>query len=169
MANIEVRGKQPQSPSRRMREWPSFFSEPFAWSPFGMMRRMAEEMNRAFQSWPEEGIAESAWPALDVYEEDSTLKIRADLPGMNPDDVTIEVTESGVTLSGERKHEREERSEGFYRSERSYGTFRRTIPLPEGADLDKAKAEFHDGELQVSIPIPESGRHRRQIPISAKK
>ena len=169
MANIEIRDKKTHSPSRHMREWPSFFSDPFSWTPFGMMRRMADEMNRAFQTWPDMGQLESAWPAIDVYEEDGGLKIRADLPGMKPEDVKIEVTDGGVTLSGERKQEKEEHSEGVYRSERSYGAFRRTIPLPDGANIDKAEAQFRDGELQVSIPIPKAARKHRQIPISTKK
>jgi HSP20 family protein len=170
MADIEIRDEQSKKPSRRIQEWPSFFSDPFSWTPFGMMRRMADEMNRVFKTWPEIGqFTESAWPALDAYEEDNSLKIRADLPGMKPDDIRIEVTDNGITLSGERKQEKEERGKGFYRSERSYGEFRRTIPLPEGADIDKAEAEFHDGELQVYIPIPESTKKRRQIPISGKK
>ena len=88
---------------------------------------------------------------------------------MKPDDVKIEVTGNGITLSGERKQEKEENREGYYFSERSYGTFRRTVPLPEGADIDKAKAEFRDGELQVSVPIAEGSGRRRQIPISSKK
>ena len=166
MADIVAKGKQEKIPSRQTREWPSFLSEPFSWTPFGMMRWMADEMNRAFHTSPEMSqFAESAWPALDVYEEDNSLRIRADLPGMKPEDVKNEVTGNGVTLSGERKQEKEENREGYYFSERSYGTFRRTVPLPEGADIDKAKAEFRDGELQVLIPIVESAGRRRQIPI----
>jgi HSP20 family protein len=166
MANIEIKGKHAESPSSRIRQWPSLFSEPFGWGRYGMLRRMADEMERAFQARPEMGqFGESEWPALDVYEEDSKLKIRADLPGMKPEDVKNEVTGNGVTLSGERKQEKEENREGYYFSERSYGTFRRTVPLPEGADIDKAKAEFRDGELQVLIPIAESAGRRRQIPI----
>lgn len=170
MADIVAKGKQEKIPSRQTREWPSFLSEPFSWTPFGMMRWMADEMNRAFHTSPEMSqFAESAWPALDVYEEDNSLRIRADLPGMKPDDVKIEVTDNNMTLSGERKQEKEEHRESFYRSERSYGTFRRAISLPEGADIDKAEAKFHDGELEVRIPISEGPRKWRRIPISSKK
>ena len=130
---------------------------------------MAEELEREFGRWPalSEGV-ESAWPAVDVYEEDSTLNIRADLPGIKPENLKVRVTEHGVTLDGERKYEHEEQREGVYRSEWSYGTFHRTIPLPEGSDPDKAKAEYHDGELKIVIPFPEAKKRRREIPISAR-
>jgi HSP20 family protein len=169
MPDIEVRKKQTQSPTRQRREWPSLFAEPAAWTPFAMMRRMADEMDRAFGGWSDmEEAFQSAWPAIDVYEEDSTLNVKADLPGMKPDDVKVEVSDGQVLLSGERKQEHEEKREGYYRSERSYGSFRRMIPLPEDADIDKAEAEFHDGELRIRVPIPENSRHRRQIPIGKK-
>jgi HSP20 family protein len=169
MADIEIKEKQTSSPSRRMREWPSFFSGPFGWGRYGMLRRMADEMDRAFRAWPDVSqFGDSEWPAIDVYEEDSNLKIRADLPGMKPEDVKIEVTEDGITLSGERRQEKEENREGYYFSERSYGSFRRTVPLPEGSDIEKAKAEYHDGELQVLVPMPKNAKQHRQIPISAE-
>jgi HSP20 family protein len=130
---------------------------------------MADEMDRAFGGWSDmDEAVQSRWPAIDVYEEDDTLKVRADLPGMKADDVKVEVSDGRVILSGERKQEHEEKGEGFYRSERSYGSFRRMIPLPEDADIEKAEADFHDGELRIQIPIPENNRNRRQIPIGKK-
>ena len=78
----------------------------------------------------------------------------------------MEVTDEGLVIQGERKREHEEKREGYYRSERSYGQFYRLIPLPENANIDQAHAEFRNGELRVSIPVPEQQRRVRQIPIS---
>ena len=170
MARVDVQRRETQVPipRRSSRGWPSMFmADPFGGSPFGMVRRLAEELDREFGRWPalSEG-AESAWPAVDVYEEDSTLNVLADLPGVRPEDLKVQVTEAGVILDGERKHNHEERGETSYRSEWAYGAFHRMIPLPDGADTEKAKAEYHDGELKIVIPIPEAKKRRRQIPVS---
>src|SRR5262245_44784974 len=115
----------------RTEAWPSF-------SPFGMMRRFVDEMDRMFEgvgfpsmerSWT---TAERFSPEIDIFERDGKLVLRADLPGLTKDDVKVDITEDAVILEGERKFEHEERDEGLYRSERSYGHFRRQIPLPEG-------------------------------------
>ena len=84
---------------------------------------------------------------------------------MKPEDVKLEITREALVISGERKQEREEKGEGFHRSERHYGRFYRQIPLPEGAETDKAEARFTNGELRVTIPVPEVAHERRQIPI----
>jgi len=94
----------------------------------------------------------SSWlPAVEVTERGNTLVVRADLPGINQDDLKVEVTPDGLTIQGERKREHEERGAWGYRSERSYGSFYRTIPLPEGASVDGAKAAFKDGVLEVFL------------------
>jgi len=137
-------------------------------NPFALMRRMSEDMDRMFAgsagSASEDG---STWfPAVEVTERDNSLVIRADLPGINQNDLKVEVTPEGLTLQGERKRQHEERGAWGYRSERTYGSFYRTIPLPEGASTDNAKAEFKDGVLEVTVAIPEQQNRRRQIPIS---
>ena len=98
-------------------------------------------------------------------ERDNNLVVRAELPGLSNDDVKVKMTDEGLVIQGERKREREEKGEGWYRSERSYGQFYRLIPLPEGVNAEQAKARFENGVLEVSIPIPESRRSRRSIPI----
>jgi len=143
----------------------------FNLSPFATMRRLAEEMDRAFASTfglsritAETGL----WtPAIEVREHDGNLEITAELPGLKRDDVKVECTDEGITIEGERRQERQEKQGGYHRTERSYGHFYRMIPLPEGAETDKAKAEFKDGLLQVRVPIHESRRQGRQIPISS--
>jgi HSP20 family protein len=117
------------------------------------------------------GGRESEWgmwmPSIDVRERDNQLIINADLPGLNSEDVKIEVNDEGLVIRGERKREHEEQKEGYYRTERSYGTFYRLVPLPEGANVEQAKANFKDGVLEVTVPIPEGVRKRREIPIES--
>jgi HSP20 family protein len=86
---------------------------------------------------------------------------------LNKEDVKVEVTNEGLVIQGERKREREEDRGGVHRSERSYGAFYRLIPLPEGANIEQAKAKFNNGVLQVEVPVPKSQEKSRQIPIEA--
>ena len=106
-------------------------------------------------------------PAVEVRERDGKLEVVADLPGIKESDVKVEVTDEGLVIQGERKSEHEENRGGLYRSERSYGQFYRLIPLPETANIDQARAEFRNGEMRVTIPVPEQQRRGRQIPISS--
>jgi HSP20 family protein len=140
-------------------------------SPFSMMRRFSDEMDRMFSNF---GFARgpNSWgnwtPPVEVRERDGNLEISAELPGMSKDDVKVECSPEGITIEGEKKQETEKEEGGIHRSERFYGHFYRTIPVPEGAEIDKAKAEFKDGVLQVRVPLSEQARSkRRQIPISA--
>jgi HSP20 family protein len=92
-------------------------------------------------------------PAIDVFEKDGALHIRAELPGLTEKDVEIEVTEDGLTISGEKKEEKEVKEEKYYRSERSYGRFLRRISLPKTAEAEKAEAHFRDGVLEIDMPL----------------
>jgi HSP20 family protein len=137
-------------------------------NPFTFMRRISDEMERVFaSSLPGWGMTESAaWsPNIEVTEREGQLRVYADLPGLNKEDVKVEVTPEGLVIQGERKREHEEHEQGRYRSERSYGAFYRRIPLPESANVDQARAEFHNGILEISIPVPEEKQKRITIPI----
>jgi HSP20 family protein len=106
-------------------------------------------------------------PDIDVFQRGNELVIRADLPGLKKDDVKVDVTEESVTIQGERKREHEEEREGRYRVERSYGSFSRLIPLPEGAITDQAKASFDNGVLEITMPAPpEQVRRGRRLEIA---
>jgi HSP20 family protein len=149
-------------------------------SPFRALQRFADEIDRMFDDvgrrwtgippWRERTTADTWAPQIEVFQKDNELVVRADLPGMRRDDVTVEVTEDAVTIQGERRHESEEEREGLYRSERIYGSFYRLIPLPEGAITEQAKASFRDGVLEITMPVPPKSKGRRiEIGEGAKK
>jgi HSP20 family protein len=118
--------------------------------------------------WWELGTEWEAWtPAIEVVHRDNELVVRADLPGLSKDEIKVDLTEDAITIQGERKREHKEEREGVYRSERSYGSFSRVIPLPEGTMTDQAKATFKDGVLEVTMPAPpEQVRRGRRLEIS---
>lgn len=146
-------------------------------SPFGMMRRFAEDMDRMFEDFAFPSLGQGLFgrsigmerfsPQIDIFERDGKLVLRADLPGMNKDDITVEITDDAVIIEGERKYEHEENQEGVYRSERSYGHFRREIPLPTGVKTDNATANFKNGVLEISIDAPQSTKNRRRVDIQS--
>ncbi len=138
----------------------------FSMNPFELMRRFTDEMDRAFAGGRE---AREMWaPNIEVREKNNNLVISADLPGLNKEDVKIEATDEGLVIQGERKREEERREPGLYRSERSYGRFYRLIPLPEGAKVENAKAQFNNGVLEITVPVSEPERKRLEIPIEAE-
>jgi HSP20 family protein len=110
----------------------------------------------------------SRWsPPIEVSEQDGQMVVCADLPGINKDDVRVEVTDDALVIAGERKHESDEMRGGVRQSERSYGSFQRIIPLPEGVKADEAKARFKDGVLEVRIPVQEQKSRARRIQIDS--
>ena len=139
------------------------------WDPVRDLDSLQSDMNRLFdgffQGRPGNGQSRRRWiPAMDLVETEDSLVLRADLPGMSEDDIDIEVKDGVLTVSGERKAEHEEKSEGFYRVERAFGTFARQLSLPEGIDAEKVAASFDRGVLEVKIPKPEKTKpHRVQI------
>jgi HSP20 family protein len=148
-------------------------TRPSAWdlSPFRTLQRMSDEMDRMFENfgfgrrWAQpfgrETRADLWAPDVEVVQKNNELMIRADLPGLKKEDISIDITDTEICIQGERKHEREQEHEGYYRSERGYGSFCRVIPLPEGTITDQAKASFKDGVLEVTMPAPPASRGRR--------
>ena len=104
-------------------------------------------------------------PAIDVFEKDGKLHVQAELPGMKPEDIEIEVTGEGLTISGEKKDEREVKEDNYYRAERSYGRFRREIVLPAGTDTGLVQASFKDGVLKVEVPLKTPEETRKKIEV----
>ena len=167
------------APERR----PAFFLSPREDNPFAFMRRFAGDMERFFEDfgsirvmpllrrdlWPRVGeFGRAVWsPEVEVFERDGQFTVRADLPGVTKDGVKVEVADAALTISGERKEETEEKGEGFYRSERTYGSFFRRIPLPEGVKADEADATFKNGVLEVAMPAPKRSSTARHGQPSA--
>lgn len=150
-------------------------------NPFGMMRRFTEDLERmfdnsqlyrfptvfdqAFSPFRAEFASIEWMPEVELLQNNGKLMVKADLPGLTKDDVKVELTDKVLTISGERKDEKEEKREGFYRSERSYGRFFRQIPLPEGVKTDKANATFRNGVLEITMPAPKMESQARQLEI----
>jgi HSP20 family protein len=139
-------------------------------TPFSLFRRMTEEFDRVLQPFlsEDEAGASIAWtPTVEISERDGKYRILAELPGLSPDEVRVEVENDALILQGERQVEQEATEGGIRRSERQFGFFYRRIPLPEGADPEQAKAKFHDGILEITLPVPDRQAKRRQIQIEA--
>jgi HSP20 family protein len=143
----------------------------FRMSPFSMLRRMSDEMDRMFGEFgSHRGREGSIWsPPIEVTEQDGRYVVRAELPGLNPADVKLEVTDEAVVIQGERKSERDETKGGVHMTERMYGHFHRSIPLPEGAKVDDARARFENGVLEITVPVQEQRTKRREIPIESTR
>jgi HSP20 family protein len=138
-------------------------------SPFSLLGRITEEFDRILQPFLSESeTANIAWiPTVEVSQHDGKYHILAELPGLSPNEVRVEVDDDAVILQGERQVEREANEGGTRRSERQFGMFYRRIPLPEGADPEQAKAKFHDGILEITMPAPNKQTERRQIQVEA--
>jgi HSP20 family protein len=148
--------------------------------PFAWMRQMQDQIDRAFtglrggKGSPAWGantmLSRSDWsPALDVFQRGNDLVIRADVPGLSKDDITVDVGDDAVTIRGERRYDHEEERDGVFRSERSYGSFYRAIPLPEGAIADSAKATFNNGVLEIVLQAPSADvRRGRRLEIKER-
>ena len=153
--------------------------------PFSTMRRITEEMDRLFDSFglgrsffPSEfgqsaqfgsadpqGTAALWAPHVYVVEREGKLLISADLPGVKKEDVKVEINQDGVTIQGQRHQERTSSDRGYYQSERSYGSFYRSIPLPDGANTESASATFRDGVLQIEVQAPSQQARGRTLEI----
>jgi HSP20 family protein len=150
-------------------------------TPFGFMRRFTEDMEKLFKDFQGfrfpsffekefapflKEVEDVDWvPTVEILRHNGDFTVRAELPGLTKDDVKVEVTDNTLTLSGERKEEKEEKREGYYRTERSYGSFYRLIPLPDGTNVDKATATFKDGMLEVKLQVPKTEPRTREVEI----
>lgn len=148
-------------------------------TPFTFMQRMFEDMDRLFGGgFGQHGdivpggenfgdvelVSRDVWsPAIDVSQQGDKLVVRADLPGVDKDDVRLSVTDDAIVLEGERKSETESTEGNVYHSERSYGSFMRRIPLPSGVDANAVDASFDNGVLEVVVPLSQSGARKVEV------
>ncbi|HEY7669203.1 MAG TPA: Hsp20/alpha crystallin family protein [Hyphomicrobium sp.] len=161
MSNIEV-SKSQRQPATRSR---------------GLFEEFRDEMNRVFErfetGWPHWPLASARWPTsvmvpeLDVHENDKSFSIEVELPGVEEKDVSVTFNNGYLTVKGEKKSEREEKKENYYLAERSFGSFERSLRLPDTLDESKIVARFDKGVLKISAPKrPEAVKAERKIEIA---
>jgi HSP20 family protein len=137
------------------------------WDPFREMTSVQNQFNRLVdQMWG--GRQESWLPAVDVFDNKDSVVVKAELAGMDPDDIQIEVEDNVLTVKGERKFEEKVDDERYYRVERRYGSFQRSLALPQGVKPDDISASYEDGILIVTVPKVEEEKPKR-IEVKAKK
>ena len=153
------------SPFRRSRGGGGF------WDPLSEMNRMFDDMFGGPARGPEgrqRGQQLTEWaPAVDVLQRDGDLVVRAELPGVRPEDVDITVQERVLTISGQRREEQEEQRGGYYVKERRSGSFSRSMTLPEGVNEDSIRARYENGVLEVTIEGAAAVREPRRIQVEA--
>jgi len=140
------------------------------WNPWNEMMGIGKDLHRMFDGRSSiaparqevQGGAPGRWnPVVDVYETDEAYVVNAELPGMSKEDITIDVKDRILTVTGERSDENEMKRERYYRKERFFGRFERSFSLPEGVDSEMITAELKNGVLKVSIPRPEKNKPKR--------
>jgi len=155
--------QQPNGGAREQKQQPPESLQSL--NPSSLVRRFIDEVDRladdfgigrGLLSSVERGLPGAWAPQIEMFERGGQLIVHADLPGLRKEDVKVELFDDAVTIEGERRNQRDEKEEGFYRSERSYGRFFRRVPLPQGVNTEDAKASFRDGVLEVTMPAPKS-------------
>ena len=144
------------------------------WDPFQEMVSMRDRIDQVFDGYfgrfsgiSDEALERTWAPPVDIYENKDHIIVKAELPGMKKDDISIEVKGNVLTLTGERKHEKETKKENYYRIERSYGKFSRSFTLPDSVKVDKVKANYKDGVIEISLPKTEKSK-AKAIPIKVQ-
>ncbi len=144
------------------------------WDPFRDLLSLQERMNRLFEDslsrtkHPDEDILSASWtPLVDIYETDTHVVMKAELPGMSKEDISVEVKENMLILMGERKFQKNVKEENYHRLERNYGKFQRAFTLPFEVDRSKIEAHYRDGVLEVTLPKTESSKPK-QIEIKVR-
>jgi HSP20 family protein len=143
------------------------------YNPFALLR---QEVNALFDNFPRGSEIEPFTgrfgvfsPSVDIKESDKDIKVSAELPGMEEKDIEVSLGRDSLTIKGEKKEEKEDKGKNYYRMERSYGSFTRTIPLPAEVDMDKVKAEFKKGILTVTLPkTARAIKETKKIPVKAE-
>jgi HSP20 family protein len=131
------------------------------WEPFAELADMRQRFDRLLG---ELGDGEREWmPAIDMVRDNGDLVVRAEVPGIKPEEIEVKAEEGTLTISGKHEEAEEEKGKHFVRRERRYGAFVRTMALPDGVDPKKIKASTHDGVLEVTIPLP---KEKAQEPVT---
>src|SRR3989440_833171 len=142
------------------------------WDPFRDLGMLQDRMNRLFDDagrvWrTDEPAATTSWsPSVDIFETEGEIVVKAELPGMNREDITLHLENNVLTLRGERKFEKETKDENYHRIERSYGNFSRSFSIPATVDEEKIRADYKDGVLKIALPKKEQAKPK-QIKIAS--
>lgn len=137
------------------------------WDPFKDLLTLQERMNRLFdevlpRTREEETLERGVWsPAVDIYETEDSIVLKAELPGVKREDVSVEIKDNLLVLKGEKKFERDVKEENYHRMERAYGAFQRSFTLPNIVDKDKVRARYKDGVLEVILPKAEEAKPKQ--------
>jgi HSP20 family protein len=136
------------------------------WDPFRDLNILQDRMNRLFddagRGWREEPAATTTWsPAVDIFETEGEIVVKAELPGMERKDITLNLENNVLTLRGERRFEKETREENYHRIERAYGGFSRAFSIPAIVDEDKIRADYQDGVLKIALPKKEQAKPKQ--------
>jgi HSP20 family protein len=139
------------------------------WRAFEDMERAVDEMLGMRGMAQRRTPQEREWmPSVEMFEKDNTYIIKAELPGVKPGEIDVSVTDHNLTIKGEKQASRETKNEDYYLSEVSYGSFMRSIPLPENVDADRVEASFEDGMLEITVPKMALTQPRK-VAVSARK
>ena len=138
---------------------------------FPLFQRLSRELDDVFSTF---GIdrhfgapINNMWtPEIEMFAKNNELVLRADVPGLRKEDIAIELTPETIVLKGERKQEKEEKREGYYQTERAYGSFYRALPLPDGVKIENAKASVRDGVLEITVPMEKVETKTRKLEIT---
>ena len=139
------------------------------WEPFRDLLALQERLNRGFDAARQTGEEQlGTWaPAVDIYETEKEIVLKADLPGMNLEDVDISLNNNVLSVRGERRFEKEVKEDSYHRVERAYGNFVRTFTLPNTVNAEKIEASYDAGVLRITMPKREEARPK-QIKVSVK-
>ena len=144
------------------------FPQPATWSATDRLATLRDEMDRLFDfAWPtrDSGLFSDWSPALDVHDEKDNFLVHVELPGMKKEDIEVSLHDGVLSVSGERKSEREQKEGETFRSERYFGKFQRSVSLPAAVDSNKVKASYKDGVLTIDLPKAEEAK-LKQIAVS---
>jgi HSP20 family protein len=137
------------------------------WDPFRDLNMLQERMNRLFDDagrWKHDGepSATTTWsPAVDIFETEGEIMVKAELPGMDRKDITLHLENNVLTLKGERRFEKETKEENYHRIERAYGGFSRAFSIPATVDEEKIRADYKDGVLKIALPKKEQAKPKQ--------
>lgn len=138
------------------------------WDPFRNVATLQDRINRLFEdAFPrtrdqEDDLSLCAWrPAVDIYQTEKGLVLKAELPGIKKEDVSVEIKDNILTLKGDRAEDKEVSEDNYYRRERCFGSFQRSFNLEHNVQPDKVKAKFKDGILEIQIPRPEKEKTKK--------